>query len=183
MSLTRQQEIEIYPILDAVSELAPGKAVLYECEPGRASYLSRIIQGLRFDSAMESIQMYPPSDPLYGQGLYSLILAEPHLRGLLVTKLSSPLSSARWTLIQVAAFHQPLALENIRTSTAFQYLNRMQRKYPDIMGKVWISPGPPIVARWAEVEKEELLIVDIDINPSAPLSPPTKEQKAKARGR
>ena len=178
MSLTRQQELEIYPLLDSVLELQVGKAILYKCEPARANYLTRMIQGLRYDSAVESILTYDNTSPLYGQGSYANIWVEPHERGLLITTLPSPADTVMWRIIQCRATEKSQQLET-SIAMARQRLFRAQKKYPEILGKLWITDGNPPIMHYAQGIKEQT-IVDIDIDPGGNMPPLTQEQIAKA---
>lgn len=178
MPLSPQQEAEILPILDTTLGLAPGKATLYRCTVSRADYLSRIITGLRYESAIESIEIYQPDEPLYGMGLYSTIWAEPHERGLLIANFTDPPDSLVWRLIQCAAFGD-IELEHT-VGVARTRLLKLQKKYP-IFNKIWIETGPPVRARISEVTTEELVVVDIDVDPTRAVPAPTPEQRAKAR--
>jgi hypothetical protein len=172
MSLSKQQEHEIYPILDKVLELPPNKGVLRECSTSRADYLSRMIKGIIYDTAVESIEMYDNTHPLYGLGSYGKLWAEPHERGLLITRLQTPLLTLPWQLIQVAAFHQTIQLIEPVIGRCRQRLARFQRKYPTIMNKVWISADTdPPEAYYGELSAEQTLVVDIDVNPSQQLLP------------
>ena len=180
MTLTRQQETEIYPILDKALDLPPGKGVLHQCTVKRADYLTRMIQGIRYDSAIESIVMYKPGDPLYGLGSYSCLWVEPHERGLLATNLSEPPVNLMWRMIQCAAYKQPVQLLNTTYNRARQRLARAQRKYPDIMNAVYITEGDPPVAMYGVVTPEEILVVDIDKRPEGRLNAPTDRDTAKA---
>jgi hypothetical protein len=181
MILSPQQEAEIYPILDVALELPPNKGVLHKCTVKRADYLTRMIQGLRYDSAIESIVMYEPGHALYGLGTYSCLWVEPHEQGLLATSLSSPLINLMWQLIQCAAHHQPIELLNTTYNRARQRLARAQRKYPDIMNAVYITEGDPPTAMYGVVTAEEILVVDIDVRPESRLRTPTDLDIAKAR--
>ena len=178
MPLSLQQEAEILPILDTTLALPPGKATLYRCTVARADYLTRVITGLRYESAIESIEMYQPDEPLYGMGLYSTILAEPHERGLLIANLPEPPDGLVWRLIQCVAFGD-IELDHT-VAVARTRLFKLQKKYP-IFNKVWIETGPPVQARIGEITTEELVVVDIDVDPSRPVPIPTPEQRAKAR--
>jgi len=181
MPLTNQQELEIYPILDKALEQEPNKGILYKCTAKRADYLTRMIQGLRYDSAIESIEMYRPDEPLYGLGSYSNIWVEPHEQGLLATKLPSPYLNLMWRLIQCAAHHQPVMLPDVSFNHARQRLARAQKKYPATMNRVYITEGDPDpVAKYGESVAEELLIVDIDVNPDKRVRAPSDEDIAKA---
>ena len=71
MSLTPQQEKEIFPLLDRILEKPPGSGIIKKCTIKRADYLCRMIQGVRYDNAVESIMCYEPNHPLYGLGSYS----------------------------------------------------------------------------------------------------------------
>lgn len=178
MPLSLQQEAEILPILDATLALAPGKATLYRCTVARADYLSRMITGLRYESAIESVEIYQRDEPLYGLGLYSTIWAEPHERGLLIANLPEPPDGLVWRLIQCIAFGD-IELEH-SYSAARTRLFKLQKKYP-VFNKVWIETGPPVRARIGEVTTEELVVVDIDVDPTRAVPAPTPEQRAKAR--
>lgn len=170
--LSKQQELEIYPLLDKVLELPPGKAILRECSTSRADYLSRMIKGIIYNTAIESIEMYDDKHPLYGLGSYGKIWAEPHERGLLVSRLTAPLLTLPWQLIQVAAFHQKTQLVEPKIGRCRQRLARFQRKYPEIMNNVWISAdSDPPEAYYGELPTEQTLVVDIDVDPSQRLMP------------
>jgi len=177
MPLTPQQESEIYPLLDSVLELQVGKAVLHKCTPKRANYLTRIIQGLRYDSAIESLITYDSTSPLYGQGVYANIWVEPHARGLLITTLTSPAETAMWRIIQCCATREPQEL-GTTLGAARQRLQRAKKKYPEIMNKLWITDNPPTVC-CSQKDKEQL-VVDIDINPAGGIPKPTQDDVAKA---
>lgn len=179
MILTPQQESEVYPILDTALTKPPGKAVLYPCSVSRAEYLSRLITGLRYDSAIESIETYQPDEPLYGLGLYATLWAEPHERGLLVANFSEPPDSLAWRLIQARATMRPVELIH-GVNPARVRLFRMQKKHP-IMRAVWINAGPPVQACYGDVKVEELAAVDIDYDPTGPLRVPSPRDYAKAR--
>lgn len=181
MPLSTQQEAEIYPILDKALDLPPGKGVLHRCTVKRADYLTRMIQGVRYDSAIESIVMYEPDQALYGLGSYSCLWVEPHEQGLLATNLSEPLVNLMWQLIQCAAHHQPIPLLDVRYNRARQRLVRAQRKYPDIMNAVYIVEGEPSIAMYGTVSPEEILVVDIDLKPQGRLNAPKDKDVAKAR--
>ena len=177
-SLSRTQESEIFPLLDRTLSLPHGKALVYECSPSRANYLERMITGLKYENAIESIQMYSPGDPLYGQGNYANIWAEQHLRGLVVAHLDAPRDTLPWRLIQCAAHKQTVPLQNTH-GTARSRLDRFRKRHPDVMGHLWIDPGPPIAVRYGEPSVEELVVVDIDVDPI--LKAPTDEQLAKLK--
>jgi len=190
MPLTPQQEAEIYPILDKALELPPNKGVLHKCTVKRADYLTRMIQGLRYDSAIESIVMYKPDHALYGLGIYSRLWVEPHEQGLLATSLVEPPVNLMWQMIQCAAHQVPVPLVNtsdrdrmqhITYNRARQRLARAQKKYPDIMNAVYITEGDPPTAMYGVVTPEEILVVDIDKKPEARLKAPTDLDVAKAR--
>ncbi len=177
MQLTRQQEGEIYPILDKALDLEKGKGVLHRCTAARADYLARMIQGVRYDSAIESIEMYKMGDPLYGLGSYARLWVEPHDQGLLATLIPSPAVNLMWRIIQCAAFHQPMCLTPTTYNRARQRLARAQKKYPNIMNALYITEKDgEAYAMYGEVELEEVLIVDIDIAPGKRLKDPTDEQ-------
>ena len=180
MSLTLQQEQEIYPILDKALDLPPGKGVLHRCTAKRASYLTRMIRGLRYDTAVESIEIYQPGEPLYGLGMYACLWAEPHEQGLLATNLPSPHINLMWKLITCAATQSRVELPGVVFNIARQRLARIQRKYPETMNRVYIENTLPPVAMHATAVAEELLVVDIDIRPEGKLRGPTDEQIAKA---
>ncbi len=181
MPLTPQQEAEIYPILDKALELPPGKGVLHRCTTQRAEYLKRMILGVRYDSAIESIEMYEPDHILYGLGSYACLWVEPHDQGLLATNLSTPSVSLMWRLIQCAAFQLPVSLEDNNYNRSRQRLARAQRKYPAIMNAVYITEGNPCVAMFGSVTPEEILVVDIDRKPEGRLNAPKDKDVAKAR--
>ena len=181
MPLTPQQEAEIYPVLDKALELPPNKGVLHKCTVKRADYLTRMIQGMRYDSAIESIVMYEPGHALYGLGSYSCLWVEPHERGLLATNLESPPVNLMWQMIQCAAHHMPVQLPNTTYNRVRQRLARAQKKYPDIMNAVYITEGDPPTACFGIVTPEEVLVVDIDMKPDSGLRAPTDLDTAKAR--
>jgi len=183
MPLTPQQEQEIYPILDKALTLPPGKGVLHRCTPQRANYLTRMIRGLRYDTAIESIEIYQPGEPLYGLGMYARLWAEAHDQGLLTTNLASPHVNLMWRLITCAATQSRVQLPDESFNRARQRLARAQKKYPETMNRVYIENAAPpasLVAVHALVVAEELLVVDIDVRPEAGLRGPTDEQVAKA---
>jgi len=161
MPLTEQQEREIYPLLDQVLELPFGKAVLRRCTPGRADYLARHIKGFIWESAIESMQMYEPGHPLYGKGSYATIWAEAHEQGLLVTRLQHLPNVLGWQLIQVAATKEPYYFAPTPIGRVRQVLIRMQRKYPDIMGQVWVD-AESLSIYYGE-KATDTVIVDIDV--------------------
>jgi hypothetical protein len=179
MILTPQQEAEVYPILDLALTKPPGKAVLYPCAVSRAGYLSRLIIGLRYDSAIESIETYAPGEPLYGLGLYATLWAEPHEEGLLVANFAEPPDSLAWRLIQARATMRPVELIH-KVQPARVRLIRMQKKHP-VMRAVWIETGPPVRACYGEVTTEQLVAVDIDYDPTRKLRAPTPADYARAR--
>ena len=179
MPLTPQQELEIYPLLDQVLELQVGKAILHKCTPQRANYLTRIIQGLRYDLAIESIATYDNTSPLYGQGVYANIWVEPHARGLLITTLADPADTTMWRIIQCCATEETQELETT-VAAARQRLLRAKKKYPEIIGKLWVTGDSPPSVYYSQEEKKQI-VVDIDINPAGNVSPPTQEDITKAR--
>lgn len=180
MALTPQQELEIYPLLDRVSDLEPKQGILYKCSVRRADYLVRMIQGLRYDSAIESIQTYPQAHPLYGQGLYALLWIEVQERGLLLTKLTSPHDSAMWRIIQCAATRTatPLPPETNFHQVRARLL-RAQKKHAKIMNNLYITDRDDLMIQYGEPGEEELVIVDIDLEPGYGVLDPTPEQEAK----
>ena len=180
MPLTPQQEAEIYPILDKALDLPPGKGVLHRCTVKRADYLTRMIQGVRYDSAIESIEAYLPTEALYGLGNYSCLWVEPHDQGLLATNLDSPPLNLMWRLIQCAAHQNPVQLPDVTYNRARQRLARAQKKYPEIMNSVFILDGLIPTASYGVTTSEEALVVDIDLNPENRLRSPTDEDVAKA---
>jgi len=179
-ALTPQQEREIYPLLDRALELPYGKAIVYPCAPTRAEYLTRVITGERHRSAIEAIASYPPDDPLHGVGLFGKIWVEPHPKGLVLANLNEPRETLAWLLIQCAATKKPHQLHNTY-GVSVSRLNRFKERYPEIMGPVWVDPGPPVVARFGEPDPEELVIVDIDVQPDRPVNNPTQEEYAKSQ--
>ncbi|MCP3669396.1 MAG: hypothetical protein GY814_02950 [Gammaproteobacteria bacterium] len=182
MPLTPQQEGEIYPILDKALELPLNKGVLHKCTVKRADYLTRMIQGMRYDSAIESIMTYKSDHALYGLGLYSCLWVEPHEQGLLATNLAEPPENLMWQMIQCAAWQQPVTLApDITYNRARQRLARAQKKYPDIMNAVYITEGDPPTAMYGVVTPEEILVVDIDKKPETRLNAPSDRDVAKAK--
>jgi len=179
MPLTPQQEFEILPILDSALAAPLNKAVIYRCSISRASYLARMINGLRYDSAIESIQMYKPDEPLYGLGLYSNLLAEPHEAGLVVANLPQPTDSLVWRFIQALATTSTIPLEH-SLSYARTRLHKLQKKHPEMLA-LWIDDYPEICVKCGKPAHEELVTVDIDIDPTRPVPAPTDEDYAKAR--
>jgi hypothetical protein len=140
-----------------------------------------MIQGLRYDSAIESIQIYPPGHPLYGQGLYAYLWVEVQPKGLLATKLAQPHDSVMWRLIQCAANHSTVSLdEGTKFGQARVRLARAQKKYPEIMNNLYLTNDEPIMVRYGEPCVEEMVVVDIDLDPARPIPEPTAEQKAKS---
>lgn len=181
MPLTPQQEAEIYPIIDKALDQPPGKGALYKCKASRAEYLTRMIRGLRYDSAIESIEMYKPDEPLYGLGSYANLWVEPHDRGLLATVLPEPFSNLMWQLIQCAAWKKSITLIDCTFNYARQRLVRVQKKYPEIMNHVYITDHEPWpTADYGEPSPEEILVVDIDVNPNRKPKGPTAEETARA---
>jgi hypothetical protein len=180
MPLSPQQEFEIYPVLDKALDLPPGKAALYKCTVKRADYLTRMIQGVRYDSAIESIVMYEKDHALYGLGSYACLWVEPHDQGLLATNLSEPLVNLMWSLIQCAASQNAVELLDTNYNRARQRLARAQRKYPEIMNSVYITDGTPVMAMYGVVTAEEILVVDIDRKPQGRLNAPKDRDIAKA---
>lgn len=174
MSLTAQQEAEIYPLLDQVLELEVGKAILHKCTTERANYLARIIQGLRYDLAIESIATYDEGSPFYGLGVYANVWVEAHDQGLLLTMLAEPADTAMWRIIKCCATGEMQQLDT-SIAAARQRLSRSKKKYPDILGKLWITDNPTTVYH-TKKEKEQI-IVDIDINPAGKVPAPTQEEK------
>ena len=182
MPLTPQQCNEIYPLLDKVLALPFGKAIVYPCAPGRADYLDRVITGMRYETAIESIEMYTPDDPLHGKGSYANIWTELCEQGLLLAHLDAPKDTLAWRLIQCAATRRPQDLSDFIFPTARSRLHRYQKTYPSIMGPLWIEYGPPMQVQYAEKSTEELAVVDIDVDPSRKHVPaPTEQEKAKHR--
>lgn len=179
MPLTKQQEKEIYPLLDQVLELPSGKAIQYTCNPSRAIYLTRMIQGLRYDTALESIQMYEPDSPFYGKGVYANLYAEPCDRGLLLTVLSMPQQTNMWRIIQCVAFKKSIELDP-PVSAIQQLLFRARKKYPELLKPLWLATGECPVINYGELDVE-CAIIDIDINPEGDIKPPNQEQEAKHR--
>lgn len=179
MSLKPQQELEIYPLLDRVLELPVGKAILHECTLQRANYLTRIIKGLRYDLAIESIVTYDSTSPFYGLGVYANIWIEAHTRGLLITVLADPADSTMWRIIKCRATEEPQQLE-ATMAVVNQLLFRVKKKYPEIMSDLWAIKNNPIIINYAKKEKEQI-IVDIDINPGGNIHAPTQEEIVKAR--
>lgn len=182
MQLSKQQELEIYPLLDKVLELPSGKGILRECSISRADYLTRMIKGFIYDNAIESIEMYDEKHPLYGLGSYGKLWAEPHERGLLVSRLRQPPLTLAWQLIQVAATKQKAQLIELKIGRCRQRLARFQRKHPQIMNKVWISADTdPPEAYYGELSEEQTLVVDIDVDYDRLM--PTADDFQKARMR
>ena len=178
MPLTLQQESEIYSLLDSVLELQAGKAILYECTPQRANYLTRIIQGLRYDLAIESIITYDSTNSLHGKGVYANIWVEPYERGLLIATLTKPNETAMWRIIQCCATKEPQQL-NTTPAAARQRLARAKKKYPELMNNLWIANTNPPEIYCTQKDKEQV-VVDIDINPTGDMPSPTKEDIIKA---
>lgn len=168
MALSEQQEQEIYPLLDEVLELELGKALLYKCVPSRANYLTRIIRGLRYDLAMESIVTYEENHPLYGQGVYASLWAEPHPKGLLLTVLEEPHVTLVWKLIQCRATKESIEIDE-NFGHIKQRLTRAKKKYPEIMGGLWVENTVPPTAHYQPAPKASV-IIDIDVNPAGELS-------------
>lgn len=185
MALTPQQEHEIYPILDMTLELEPGKGLLRKCPVKRANYLARMIKGVRYSSAVESIEMYEPGDALYGKGSYAHVWVEPHEQGLLCTLISDPPRTTTWRLIECAATHQSIELSSQASyAVARQRLSRLQKRYPSIMNPVWIENEDGLRAKYADIDIEQLIVVDIDVAPGAPdIQHPTPDNLTRARGK
>jgi len=178
MPLTPQQEMEIYPLLDAALELQVGKAVLHNCTRQRANYLTRVIQGLRYNLAIESMITYDTTSPFYGLGVYANIWAEAHDRGLLITTLAKPTETIMWKIIRCRATQKPQRLETSKAA-ANQCLLRAKKRHPKLMGSLWLTTDP-LTVYCAKKEKEQI-IVDIDIDPAGEIKSPTQEDEAKAQ--
>lgn len=177
-SLTEQQGAEIYPIIDRALELPFGKAIVFQCSATRANYLARVITGERARNAIESIVMYTPDDYLYGKGLYYHVIAEAHYKGLIVAHVENPPDSLVQRIIRCAATKSPVPYLT-KYTTAKSRLARMKERYPEILGPVYIDEINKSF-HCAVVKEEELIVVDIDVNPAARTVPaPTEEERAK----
>jgi hypothetical protein len=178
--LTPGQEQEITPLLDKLFTLPIGKALVYKCEPSRADYLSRMIVGLRYHSAIESLYMYSPGDPTYGKGLYSCVHAEVHEHGLVLALLEEPERTLTWRFIECLATGNSIELDN-PTATARSRFCRLRQKYP-IFKNIWIDEGPPLMVRYAKDQPEKTFVVDIDIDPTSDNVPSPSARKNKPNG-
>lgn len=177
-SLTVNQEEEIFPILDAAVQLPFGKAILHKCSPSRADYLSRVLNGERTRSAILSISTYTPDEILYGKGLYHHLVIEPSEQGLLVANVEYPPETVTSLIIQCAATQKPVSYGNFRPRTVTSRLTRLKERYPQELGHVYAA-GEGLF--FAVPKVEELVIVDIDCNPSRKVPGPTPEDAAKLR--
>lgn len=178
-ALTGSQEIEIFPILDAALELKHKQAILHKCAASRSRYLSRILNGERYRNAILSISTYTPDNPLYGRGLYYNLVIEPCSKGLLVANVETPPNSITMEIIKCAATKKSVSLSFpiIRVQSR---LNKLKERHPTELGSVYIDVISQEL-KCAIPTKEEMLIVDIDINPAGPMPTPTAEQRAKTR--
>lgn len=177
-SLTDQQALEIYPILDKALELPYGKAIVLPCTASRAEYLSRVITGEKHRNAIESIAIYSPGDFLYGKGLYYHIVADSHAKGLIVAHVEIPPDSLIMRIVRCAAEKQPVKYLT-KYGTALSRLNRMKERYHEILGCVFIDEVSESF-KHASIKEEELVVIDIDVN-VATVPAPTKEERAKAK--
>ena len=178
-SLAPALESEIYPLLDRALMLPYGKALIYPCSHSRGNFLERVITGIKYENAIESIEMYAPDEPLYGMGQYANIWAENNEKGLLLAHLDAPRDTLAWRIIRCAATKQPQPVTHAVNTTRTR-LHRFRSRYPKLMSKLWIEPGPPTVIRYGEPSAEELAVVDIDVNPALKLKEPDPEDRAKS---
>lgn len=179
MKLTSQQEAEIYPLLDHTLTIPPGKGFLYPCTSARANYLHRLITGIKYNSAIESFEIYEPSDQFYGVGLYATIWTEPTPTGLILTNGEHIQDSIIWRFIKALALKTPVPIAPYSVSSARSRLTKLQKQYPRFRS-IWINAVVPATIEAAEVNVEELVVVDIDTNPMEPLRGPTPEEIAKS---
>ena len=176
-ALTEQQEIEIFPLLDAACELAFGQAILHKCPVSRANYLSRVLNGERYRNAILSISTYSPEDYLYGKGLYYNLVIESCPKGLLVAHVENPPETITTAIILCAATRKPVPFEHpvIRVQSR---LNKLKARHPNELGPVYVKDNK---LEYAIPNPEEFLIVDIDVKPEFGVPSPTPEQRAKIR--
>jgi hypothetical protein len=176
--LTKQQEQEIFPLMDAALELPFGKAILYPCSVTRATYLFNIINGERYRNAVESTCAYREGEPLYGKGIYYHLVVSVHDKGLLVAHVETPPTSVVWDIIQCMATKSPVDIKE-KLVTAQSRLKKNQEKHPEL-NAVYID-AEAMQFRCSIPNTEEMAIVDIDLDPSLALGRPTPEQVAKAK--
>lgn len=175
-ALTSQQEAEIFPLLDAALQLPFGKALVHQCTPSRAKYLSRILNGERYRNAIQSISMYTPEEPLYGKGLYYHLVIEPFAKGLLVAHVEVPPTSLTWHIIECAATKRPVDVSTYSPITVKTRLNKLRPRHEEIRG-IYLDETH---LKHACPTTEELVVVDVDTG-TGRVSTPTPEQRAKIR--
>lgn len=178
-ALTESQECEIFPILDAALTLKHKQAILHKCPTPRSRYLSRILNGERYRNAILSISTYSSDNPLYGKGLYYNLVIEPCSKGLLVANVENPPNNITMEIIKCAATKKPVPLSFpiIRVQSR---LNKLKERHPTELGSIYIDAISQSL-KYAVPLKEEMLIVDIDVNPAGAVPTPTAEQRAKTR--
>jgi hypothetical protein len=75
--------------------------------------------------------------------------------------------------------HSAVALpDGTKFGQARVRLARAQKKYPEIMNNIFLTNEEPMMARYGEPGEEEMIIVDIDLDPTRAIPEPTAEQKA-----
>ncbi len=175
-ALTSGQGEEIYPLLDAALKLPFGKAIVHKCSKSRANYLSRTLNGERYRNAIESIAAYLPTEPLYGKGLYYHLVIEAFDKGLLIANVKAPPATLTWAIIQCAATKKPVDVSAYNPLTVKSRLCKLRERHEEVK-KIFLEGN---TIKYAIVNAEELVIVDIDIGTNT-VPGPTREQRTKTR--
>lgn len=177
-ALTPNQELEVFPVLDAALNLPFGKALLHPCPPSRADYLSRILNGERYRNAVESLSAYLEENPLYGKGLYYTLVIEPRKNGLLVANVENPPRTLTWYIIECAATKKPVVVP-YPDRTVQARLNKLKARHQEISHVYYKNTEKTL--RYAIPSLEQMVIVDIDVEGSGTVPPPSPEDRAKIR--
>jgi hypothetical protein len=175
-ALTTNQGLEIFPILDMALNLPFGKAVLHPCPTTRAEYLARILNGERYRNAVESLSTYLEENPFYGKGLYYNLVIEPRKNGLLVANVENPPHTLTWYIIECAATKKPVVVP-YPAHTVQARLNKLRARHQEI-SPVYYKHAEKTL-HYAIPSLEQMVIVDIDIEGSSTVPPPSPEDRAK----
>lgn len=176
--LTPIQEAEVIPMLDSAITLPFGKAIVHVCAKTRADYLSRILNGERHRNAILSLSTYSPGEPLYAKGLYYHLVIEPTAKGLLIANVENPPESITSKIIECAATRRPVALGEFSIKAVSLRLLKLKQRYLEELGNVYLNGT---FLDCANPTEEELIVVDIDVNPAGAMPCPTKEDMAKLK--
>jgi hypothetical protein len=173
-SITPKTEAELQNLINQLFESESG-VILYRCSSSRADYLMRMMDSLRYESAIESTYIANLRDtPIYGFGSYWNVKTRPSDEGLYLMRTDKPQMTPKQILIIVAftgkTYTVHCADPDAAQSAKRQYERRLakyrnQKRYIEWNSvHVYQNPSVPTTLQIVNVGNLDKAVIEIPRN-------------------